>query len=206
MVKARSLENTEPQPEAQLTSSVNTGEVTKIVTPPEVATVKGLPPLAELPEPSQEIFDAPARSVENNDVYDEAIHESPPRKNAKGQWAKRRGGARHGMRARSPVDDQSEAVAELTEKEKEAKLESIAQIAAGSLFMVGEMLIGKCMAPDNTERAIMCGAFKEYFRVSGVEDIPPWLGLLGAVSIHVGKRWSHPEFEAKRLAWKITSE
>lgn len=206
MVKARVVEDTEPQSDPQLTSNVNKPQVTEIVTPKESAVPKGLPPLAELPEPSQEIFDAPSRALETDDHYDEAIHEAPPRKNAKGQWARRRGGARGGMRARAPQSEEVEEVAALTEKEKEAKLESIAQIAAGSLFMIGEMLVGKCMAPDSSERSVMTGAFKEYFRVSGVEDIPPWLGLLGAISVHVGKRWSHPEFAEKRIQWKLASE
>lgn len=204
MARAPKSKTTEPAIEPQLTSGVtedpSTEPVTKsVTTPPPTA---GLPELAPLPEPSEEIFDAPRADASptssGGEAYDPTIHESPPRQNARGTWARRRGGARRST-ASHAADPQEAPTA--TPEDMALKLDATAALAAGMLFLAGEMVIGQCMKPDAEERAGITSAFRDYFQATGNVEIPPWLGLLGATAVYVGRRWSHPQFEEKRTKW-----
>ena len=209
MARAPKTKTTEPAIESQLTSGVTNDPSTEPVTksgttpPPSV----GLPELAPLPEPSEEIFDAPrtdaSTTSSGGEAYDPAIHESPPRQNARGTWARRRGGARRST-ASHAADPQEAPTA--TPEDMSLKLDATAALAAGILFLAGEMVIGQCMKPDAEERAGITTAFRDYFQATGNVEIPPWLGLLGATAVYVGRRWSHPQFEEKRAKWFTKAE
>jgi hypothetical protein len=204
MSRPRKNKTTESATEPQLTSSVTetspADQVTESVTAPPPSA--GLPELAPLPEPSEEIFDAPrieaSQTSSGGEAYDPAIHESPPRQNARGTWARRRGGARRST-ASHAADPQEAPTA--TSEDISLKLDATAALAAGMLFLAGEMAIGQCMKPDAEERAGITSAFRDYFQATGNVEIPPWLGLLGATAVYVGRRWSHPQFEEKRAKW-----
>lgn len=188
------------QSATQLTGSVDPVPETA-VTEPVTAVSSGLPPIAELPEPSQEIFNKPEEPAEkvapseDGEKWDPAIHEEPARKNARGGWARRRGGARKAgstSHAHRPGAKQAEAPL-LTEKELTDKIEATAVLSAGLIFTCGTMIIGPCMEPDDNERAGITAAFRDYYRAAGVLEIPPWVGLVGALTLYGARRWNHPE-------------
>lgn len=191
----------DPQLTSSVTEEVSTEHVTKTVTAPPPSA--GLPELAPLPEPSQEIFDAPRSAASptssGGEAYDPAIHEDPPRQNARGTWARRRGGARRSTA--SHAADPQEAQPTTTDADTAIKIDATAALAASMLFLAGEMIIGRCMAPDAEERAGITSAFRDYFQATGTVEVPPWLGLVGATAVYVGRRWSHPQFAEKRAAW-----
>lgn len=207
MAKPQKNKATESADDNQLTVSVS-DEVTKVVTPSD-APVEGIPAIDELPEPSQEVLDAPPQTTAQGDIsptgeaWDESIHENPPRLSARGSWAKKRGGARKhnsAPRAYSPTRETNDAP-EISQKEIDAKIKLTATMAASTLFLAGEMVIGDCMKPEPDEREIITNAFTDYFHATGVIEVPPWVGLLGACSIYVAKRWSHPQFSEKVKNW-----
>jgi hypothetical protein len=201
MPRPRKIDDTQQTSEPQLTGSVTPDAAAPApeVTNPVTAPASGLPPLADLPEPSQEIFETPVETSKpftEGEVWDPAVHEDPPRKNARGGWARRRGGARKSgattaSRALPPGErDEHE---QLSPQEVSDKLDASANLAAGVLFMAGTMIVGKCMEPDDNERAGITTAFRDYFRATGTIEIPPWVGLLGAITLYGARRWNHPE-------------
>ena len=203
MPRPRKTDPTQPADESPETRPVTEDVPTDPapVTKPVTTVETGLPPLADLPEPSQEIFDAPRESApesETGEVWDETIHESPPRKNAKGGWARRRGGARkagtsphaHRPTAKKPGEP------ELSEQEITDKIDAAATLSAGLVFLCGTMIVGPCMEPDDTERAGITSAFRDYYRTAGIIEIPPWVGLVGALTLYGARRWNHPEVKA----------
>lgn len=205
MARAPKKDSIEPSIDPQLTRDVTVDpspdDVTKTVTAPLPSA--GIPALAPLPEPSEEIFDAPRADASQastaGEVYDPAIHESPPRQNARGTWARRRGGARRSTA--SHAADPQAATPTADDADIALKTDATAALAAGMLFLAGEMIIGQCMKPDADERSGITTAFRDYFQATGTVEIPPWLGLIGAMSLYVGRRWSHPQFAEKRAAW-----
>lgn len=136
------------------------------------------------------------------ELWDPAIHEDPPRIAARGSWARKRGGARGKSVASSPSRANKPTTDEpaLTPQEIDARLDATAALASGTLFLCGEMLVGECMKPEDSEREGITTAFRDYFRATGNIEIPPWVGLLGAVGLYVGRRWTHPQFKEKRAA------
>jgi hypothetical protein len=139
----------------------------------------------------------------NGETWDPALHEDPPRGNARGGWARKRGGARGGRapsstapRAHQPQP--LETTPELSTDEINAKIAANATLAANLLFLAGKMIVGECMEPDDTERAGITGAFSDYFRSTQTIEIPPWFGLVAAIGLYGARRWNHPEFIATR--------
>ncbi len=196
MGKPRTSKHDQAGAETQLTSDVTVADVTKIVTQKEIEN--GLPVFSDLPEPSSEIFDAVGESTNGasptGEVWNADVHESPPRLAARGSWAKKRGGARKGdgRRAERPSTNDDTPV------KIEAKIDAAAKLAAGMVFTCGQMLIGPCMAPDSDEREGIVGAFRDYFRAVGGIEVPPWVGLAGAIVIYGARRWNDPQVVEKR--------
>ena len=185
-----------PVPEASALVSVVVGE---------------LPPIAPLPDVSEEIFDAPdyvqsptvgGNTSPTGETWDPSVHEDPPRLAARGSWAKRRGGARRGSGVNAGHAHAPRTAATpgetVTPEAMNTKVEQTATLCAGLVFMTGEMLIGECMKPDASERAGITEAFKDFCRSYDIIDIPPWLGLVGALGIYGARRWNHPDVVALR--------
>ena len=180
------------------------------VKPPAPTDAEPLPPIAPLPEPSQEVLDKPrddapaGNTSPTGEAWDPAVHEDPPRLAARGSWARRRGGARAGTRsttghAHAPRGaTQAIGPETLTPEQTALKIEQTGAMCAGLVFMTGEMLVGPCMKPDAEEKAGITEAFKECCRAYDILEIPPWLGLAGALSIYGVRRWNHPDVVAMR--------
>lgn len=144
------------------------------------------------------------KTDEKGRPYDPAIHESPMRMNKSGFIAAKRGGAGISKKTGKPIEsrvDTSTTSAVSTTLQPDAKIETSATTCAG-LFFIGAMTVGgDDLAPDEAknEKDIVKGYFADYFKASGVVDIPPGIALAVGLGMYVVNKWNKPTFVARRL-------
>lgn len=109
-------------------------------------------------------------------LWDEAIHENPPRRNADNEWAKkrgRRGGSKNSTAQTVPIGVDVRRV----------ECRQAAQTVCLQIFTLAQAFLGQEWAPQVNaqysidEREMMISAWEEYFLETGIIKMPPWLGL-----------------------------
>jgi hypothetical protein len=151
------------------------------------------------------------------DGWDASLHESPPRRNRDGEWAKLRGRPKATQKPETPrrsfVNTTPDPVAtdtqnpqpEQTAPADDAAIQSSAEVSAGLFLAAGSFVFGEDFAPDDKrEQNVLVANFAAYYKASGCPDLPPGLALAAGLAVYVGKRWSRPAVVEKRksiFAW-----
>lgn len=90
-----------------------------------------------------------------------------------------------------------------TAAEIEAKIKATAQVTAECVFTLGQLVGGEEWKPQldkasgTDERAIMVGAWAEYYRAHGITQIPPWAGLAMALGGYAVPRFFMPKTKSR---------
>lgn len=146
--------------------------------------------------------------------FDPLLHENDggkPRLSSTGNLRCWRGGAGKGQRAANsrlggipPAGSAGPAPA--PGPDIEAKIQSTAAVVSQMIFVIGQSVGGEEWAPKTTngmdERAMMHGAWAEYFRAQGIVEIPPWAGLALVMGSYVGPRLFMPKTRTRVQAAK----
>jgi hypothetical protein len=164
--------------------------------------------------------DATTESQAPQDVgegWDPSLHESPPRRNRDGAWAKLRGRPKTAQKPEAPrrsfvnaapdpvsVDTQNPQP-EQTAPADDAAIQSSAEVSVGLFLAAGSFVFGEDFAPDDKrEQSVLVANFAAYYKASGCPDLPPGLALAAGLAVYIGKRWSRPAVVEKRksiFAW-----
>lgn len=121
--------------------------------------------------------------------WDPAVHEDPPRRNAQGAWARKRGGPRKRGQTVAPILSDAETGGQV-------QRDAAARHCVSLLIAVGMNLFGNEWTPvkEGTvdERAALETAFADYFSASGLIDVPPSIALCMAVGAYALPRLALP--------------
>lgn len=128
-----------------------------------------------------------------DEIHDPEIHESPPRKNRDGKWAKLRGKRPASVSARLQGGDEGGQL-----QRREAAERLVALIVAVGMNVFGtEWTPIKDASSGIDEQAGMNAAFEDYFRATGIIDVPPGLALCMAMGAYCLPRFAMPHTRAK---------
>lgn len=149
-------------------------------------------------------------------AFDPALHEvdpvtGEPRLSTTGKLRCKRGRGAKGAIASgfktapagAKVDNSAQTAAE-----KAAKIDSTATVVTEMIFMGGKLIGGEEWEPrvdkasGTDERAVMKGAWAEYFRVRGIVDVPPEVMLVMAVGSYAVPRMFMPKTKTRVQAAK----
>lgn len=151
------------------------------------------------PPPSGE--NPPPPAGEAPEGWNPNIHESPPRKNKSGEWAKKRGNKKgyvFGQRENPPplnVPPNAEEMAAETERaaELEKKLaeqtRAAAEMAANGVILAANAFSG--YAPEEGFRAAYVEAWERYLNSFGGVNLPPWVEvalMTGTIAVNAARR------------------
>lgn len=131
------------------------------------------------------------------------IHESPPRKNKSGGWAKKRGNKKgyvFGQRENAnppPLNVPPNAAEIAAEAERAAELEkklaeqtrAAAEMAANGVILAANAFSG--YAPEEVFRAAYVEAWERYFNSFGGVNLPPWVEvalMTGTIAVNAARR------------------
>lgn len=146
--------------------------------------------------------------------FDPNIHEvdpltGEPRKTKAGGFRMKRGrgaksfGGASTFKAAGPAPAAQAAQSAQSQAERNAKIDSTATIVSEMIFMGGKLLGGEEWTPVTDkasgvdERAMMKGAWAEYFRIRGIIDVPPEIMLAVAIGGYAAPRFFLPKTQSR---------
>lgn len=150
---------------------------------------------------------ASAPAVENEiktpEGWNPEIHVSPPRKNKRGEWEKKRGNKKGYVFGKTkneqppPLNIPPSPEESASEAEKAAKLEEMAaeqtraaaEMVSNGVFLTANAFSG--YVPENAFRAAYVDAWERYLNTFGGVNLPPWCEvalMTGTVAVNAIRR------------------
>lgn len=139
------------------------------------------------------------------DGWDGNIHAFPPRKNKRGEWAKKRGNKKGYVFGKPknenppplniPAD--AEKVAAEVEKKLAEQTRAAAEMAANGVILAANAFSG--YAPEDVFRAAYIDAWERYLNSFGGVNLPPWVEvalMTGTIAVNAARREeAKPKFQ-----------
>lgn len=134
------------------------------------------------------------------DGWDGNIHAYPPRKNKRGEWAKKRGNKKGYVFGKPknenppPLNlppDVGNVAAEAAEIEKKlaGKTRAAAEMAANGVILAANAFSG--YAPEDVFRSAYIDAWEQYLNSFGGVNLPPWVEvalMTGTIAVNAARR------------------
>lgn len=147
--------------------------------------------------------------------FDKILHEvnpdGSPRLNRDGYICCRRGApkvakgetrpSRSKIAPKEVKGNPSSSPATVARTDPEPQIQATAQTTTVLVFAMGQMIGGEEFKPEAGEPESMQGAFANYYRAKGIQDIPPGVALSIVCASYVLKRWNKPQFKERRESW-----
>jgi hypothetical protein len=159
------------------------------------------------PIPDSPAYDPAAfADLGSPEFFDPAIHAvdetGQPRKTASGKFARKRGPRKGGV---APVAPQQNATAVAVKVEDPAKRRLAAHFCASMIVGVGVNLFGEEWVPRRYEMGgqvfdeleNMTTAFDDYFKATGISDLPPGMALIFAITTYAAPKLGSPKTKEK---------
>ena len=131
-------------------------------------------------------------------LWNPEFHETPARKNADGNWAKKRGRKTGAGNPTNPIPVDVDRVT----------CRRAAENVCLQIFTIAQAFLGPEWAPKIdpalglNEKEMLVSAWEEYFIVSGIIKMPPWLGLSVAMGCYAFPRLAQPKYMERMKALK----
>lgn len=226
MSKATESQNNAPDDSAGNAPTASGAESTTIaanLTEIGAALANGMPEVQEhaVAQAAAEQQSANANPTDKNgDIFNPAIHVTGPdgqgEKTVRGTWALKRGrkggnpapvtntGTVRNSTLGGPAAPPSPQALQMQQQQAlQAQSRAAGVAAAEMLFMAGQAFGGEEWAPMENksigldERAMMHGAFGDYFVAKGKTDIPPGAALCFCIIAYAGPRFTMPKTQTR---------